>query len=154
MKIHEILNINSISIGLRAYNKDELLSKMVDLAAKSGKIKDAIVARQEVIDRERLLSTGIGKGIALPHAKTDAVIDTVCSFAILANPIEYESLDGKPINCIFMLLGNDNDIGNHLRLLSKISKYLNINEFRNILLRSKTPDDALRCLMDIEVNDM
>src|SRR3990172_517574 len=130
MNISEIINVNSININLIAENKKDLVEQMMKLAWKSGKVLDIEEALNEVFERENIMSTGVGKGIALPHAKTKAITDAVGALAILSVPIEYESLDEEPVNIVFLLLGMENNVGNHLRLLSKISRLLNNDSIR------------------------
>ncbi len=89
------------------------------------------------------MSTGIGKSVALPHAKTNAVQDLVGAFITCENPIEFESLDDSKVNLIFLLLGQDTNVGIHLRLLSKISRYLNNDEIKNQLLNAKLPNEII-----------
>ncbi|MFC2131553.1 PTS sugar transporter subunit IIA [Bacteroidota bacterium] len=143
MKITEILDIDSIKINLNVDSKNELLEQMMFLADKSGKVIDREEAKQEVFEREKIMSTGVGKGIALPHAKTNAISKTIGAIAILSEPVDYDSLDGKPVNIVFLLLGMENNVGNHLRLLSKISRLMNNDSFRGQLLQSQSSSEIL-----------
>ncbi|TAL70644.1 MAG: PTS sugar transporter subunit IIA [Bacteroidetes bacterium] len=130
MKLEEIIAVDSIETNIEVQDKNELLSKMVDLAYKSGKVINKNEALKDIHEREKLMSTGIGKGIALPHAKTNSVEDTVGSFVILKKPVDFESLDGEPVSIVFLLLGRESNVGLHLRILSKISRILNNDEYK------------------------
>jgi mannitol/fructose-specific phosphotransferase system IIA component (Ntr-type) len=154
MKITDIININSIKVGISLESKEELLRKLVNLAAASGNILDKKTCLSEVIERESIMSTGVGKGIALPHAKTNAIKGTIGAFCTLKEPLDYNSLDGKPIRIAFLLLGEENNVGSHLRLLSMISRLMNIEAFREKLLDSKTPQDAFNCFYEYEMKDL
>lgn len=150
MKITDILSVESIETGVQAENKEELLNRIMDLAVKSGKILNREIAMKEVLERERIMSTGVGKGIALPHAKTNSVSDSVGALTILSNPIDFQSLDGEAVSIVFLLLGKENNVGNHLRLLSKISRLMNNDFFRKQLLESSTPEEALEIFNKME----
>lgn len=139
MKITEILNSESIKIGLKVESKRELLNQMVFLAERSKKILDREEVLAEVIEREKIMSTGVGKGIALPHAKTNAVLENIAALAILDEPIDFNSIDDTPVHIVFLLLGTENNVGNHLRLLSRASRLMNNDDFRENLLKCKTP---------------
>lgn len=153
MKISDILNVNSIKINVHADNKNELLDTMVFLAEKSGKIIDRDEAKNEVFEREKIMSTGVGKGIAIPHAKTNAITDTVGALATLSNPIDYNSLDNEPVIIVFLLLGLENNVGNHLILLSKISRLMNNDSFRGQLLECKNGDDVISLFNKYETEE-
>ncbi len=153
MGIANILHRDSIMLNLATNDKYSLLETLVNLAAKSGKIKDINNVVQKVIDREKLMSTGVGKGIALPHAKTNAVEDSVAALAILKNEIDFDSIDGKPVKLVFLLLGHDSNVGNHLRLLSMISRILNNDSFRNKLINASSQDEILKHFQEID-NDL
>jgi fructose-specific phosphotransferase system IIA component len=140
--LHEIININSIKIGLTAKTKDDLLKEMVDLAGNSNKIRDKEKALKEIMHREEIMSTGIGFGVALPHAKTNVVEDTIVAVGVLAEPIDFQSLDNVPVNIVFLLLGRENNVGLHLKLLSRISHLMNDSEFKEKLLAAKDETTA------------
>ncbi len=150
MKIAEIMGIDSVSVGMAADSKQDLLNKLLDLAMKSGKVSDREVARKEILEREKIMSTGVGKAIALPHAKTNAVTDSACALAILNQPIDYDSIDGEPVKIAFLLLGRENNVGSHLRILSKVSRYLNDDNFYDKLLACSSPEEVMQAFSDIE----
>jgi fructose-specific phosphotransferase system IIA component len=143
MNITDIITNNAISIDLEVKNKQELLEYMIDLISKSPVVINKDEAAKEIYVRESIMSTGIGKGIALPHAKTNSVTAGIGAFAVLKKPIEFDSLDGKPVDIVFMLLGKENDISGHLRLLSKISRIMNDNNFRDNVRKIKNPQEII-----------
>ena len=89
------------------------------------------------------MSTGVGNGFAIPHGKTDSVADIVAAFGITAEPINYQSLDDKPVRLVFLLVGKENLVGPHIKLLSRISRLMNKEEFRFKLLGLHTPKEVL-----------
>ncbi len=150
MKISEILNTDSIMVDLNVESKKELLEQMIFLAEKSRKIIDRDEVRQEILEREKIMSTGVGKGIALPHAKTNSITDTIGAVAILSQPVDFNSIDDKPVSIVFLLLGMENNVGNHLRLLSKISRLMNNDSFRGNLLQCRTSNEVLELFIQFE----
>jgi len=153
MKITDILNINSIKVCISLESKEDLLKKLVNLASASGNILDKKSVFTEVLERENIMSTGVGKGIALPHAKTNAIKGTIGALCTTKDPLDYNSLDGKPIQIAFLLLGEENNVGGHLRLLSMISRLMNIEAFREKLLKAKTSQEAFDCFYEFEIKD-
>ena len=98
MKISEILNEKVISVGLECTDKDDAINKMVDLASNSGLMTDINKVRECVIEREKLVSTGVGKGFAIPHGKTDEIKGIVAAFAVLKEPVDFDSIDLEPVH--------------------------------------------------------
>ena len=119
------------------------LNALIDLIAKSDKVININKVREAVFEREKIMTTGVGKGFAVPHGKTDAVTDIVAAFAITKKPIDYDSLDGEPVRLIFLLVGRDNMVGPHIKLLSRISKLMNDNNFRDKLINAKDPKEVV-----------
>ncbi len=143
MNISDILTENLVLTQLGGTTKEEILNAMVDLVALSPKVKDKERVRTAIFERETIMSTGVGNGFAIPHGKTDAVSDIVAAFAVTAHAINYQSLDEKPVRLVFLLVGKDNLVGPHIKLLSRISRLMNKEEFRRRLLELKTPKEIL-----------
>ena len=152
MKISEILNENVIVTNLAGTTKAEILNAMIDLAAKSDRVVDKEKMRSAIFEREKIMSTGVGSGFAIPHGKTDAVQDIVAAFAITDNPIDYQSLDDQPVRIVFLLVGKDNSVGPHIKLLSRISRLMNKEDFRKRLLEANSPSDVLQIFRDEEAS--
>ena len=87
--------------------------------------------------------TGVGKGFAIPHGKSDAVGDIVLAFATTAEPVDYTSMDNEPVNLVLLLVSRDSDVGSRLKLLSRASKVMNSDSARKALSEAKTPDEIL-----------
>jgi fructose-specific phosphotransferase system IIA component len=143
MKISDILTEQTVVTGLQGNSKDDVIEAMIDLVAVSPKVLDRERVRKAIFDREGIMSTGVGNGFAIPHGKTDAVADIVAAFAVTARPIDYESLDEKPVRLVFLLVGKDSLVGPHIKLLSRISRLMNKEEFRNRLLTLTSPKEIL-----------
>ncbi|HLF19840.1 MAG TPA: PTS sugar transporter subunit IIA [Bacteroidota bacterium] len=143
MKITDILNEQVIRTELPGSTKEEIINAMIDLAASQDKVLDKEKLRGAIFDREKIMSTGVGSGFAIPHGKTDSVSDIVAAFAVTSQPIDYQSLDEQPVRIVFLLVGRDTMVGPHIKLLSRISRLMNKEEFRNKLLEAKTPAEIL-----------
>lgn len=143
MKITDILTEQFVRTNLEGTTKDEVLNSMIEIAAASQRVLDKEKVREAIFEREKIMSTGVGSGFAIPHGKTDAVSDIVGAFAITARPIDYKSLDEQPVRILFLLVGRDNMVGPHIKLLSRISRMMNKEEFRNKLLEAQKPADIL-----------
>jgi fructose-specific phosphotransferase system IIA component len=143
VKISDILTEDFVVVGLDVSTKEDAINALVDIIAKSDKVKNANKVREAVLGREKIMTTGVGKGFAVPHGKTDAVTDIVAAFAVTKKPIDYESLDGEPVRLIFLIVGRDNMVGPHIKLLSRVSKLMNDNNFREKLLNAKTPKEVV-----------
>ena len=143
MKIIDILNEQVVRTNLQGTTKDEVINAMVDLAATQDRVVDKEKLREAIFEREKIMSTGVGSGFAIPHGKTDAVTDIVAAFAVTAQPIDYQSLDDQPVRLVFLLVGRDNMVGPHIKLLSRISRLMNKEEFRKRLLEAASPKEIL-----------
>ncbi len=143
MKIGDILTEEMVVTQLQGTTKNEIIDAMIDLVGKSPKVIDKQKVRDAIFEREEIMSTGVGNGFAIPHGKTDAVTDIVAAFAVTAEPIDYQSLDEKPVRLVFLLVGKDNMVGPHIKLLSRISRLMNKEEFRNRLIELKSPGEIL-----------
>ena len=152
MKISDILTENLVVIGLEGDSKDEIINSMIDVVSASTKVLDKDKVREAILEREKIMSTGVGNGFAIPHGKTDAVSDIVAAFAVTANPIDYHSLDEKPVRLVFLLVGKDNMVGPHIKLLSRISRLMNKEEFRKRLLELKSSKEVLDLFKEEEAS--
>ena len=144
MKIADILNEKVIVTNLPGTTKTEIINAMIDLAATNEKVVDKEKMRAAIFEREKIMSTGVGSGFAIPHGKTDAVQDIVAAFAITDEPIDYQSLDDQPVRIVFLLVGRDNSVGPHIKLLSRISRLMNKEEFRKRLIEAESPGEVLK----------
>lgn len=142
-RISAILDPSCIRLNLDVADKDDCLRKVVSLLDATGKVRDIERLQTVIGDRERLMSTGIGNGVALPHGKTDVLDHSIVAVATLASPIDFDSLDDKPVSIIILLVGPESNVGVHLRLLSRISRLVGSEQFRSSLLSAKSNEDVL-----------
>ena len=152
MKISDILSPEVIEVNLEAADKDDAIRKIIEIASRSKKILDINKVTETIFEREKLVSTGVGKGFAIPHGKTDAISDIVASFVITGNPIDFDSIDGEPVRFIFLLVGKETLLNTHIKLLSRISRLMNKEEFRDKLLEAKSKEEVLNIFKEEEKN--
>ena len=150
MKITDILSPSSVRLKVEGKDKNTILEQLVDVLNDTGKVKDRDGLLKVIMDREKLMSTGIGQGVALPHGKTNIVDESIAALATLTEPIAFDSLDDKPVNIILMLVGTENNVGAHLRLLSRISRMVGSEQFRNSLASAGSVDDVMDMLSSYE----
>ena len=141
MKICDILRKDKIVPSLKGTTKTEVINELIDLFKDDERVTNIENMRVAVHDREKIMSTGVGKGFAIPHAKTASVTDIVAAFGKLDNPIDFQALDGQPVNLVFLLVGKENLVGPHIKLLSRISRMMNKDEFRESLAKAATVDE-------------
>lgn len=150
MHIASILEEPFIAINLDTETKEDTLNRMVDMLGDSPKVLDLEKVRAAILERERIMSTGVGHGFAIPHAKTDALTDIVAAFATTKAPIDFQALDDQPVQLIFMLVGKEAHVGMHLKLLSRISRLMNNQSFRQQLLQAASPGEVLKLFNEEE----
>lgn len=146
MRITDLLSVESICLNGRAENKKDALDQMVDLMAKSGRVRDVEKYRKGVYVREEESTTGIGEGIAIPHCKSDAVIKPGLAAMTLPDGVDFESLDGQPANLFFLIAAPDTEDNVHLDVLSKLSVLLMDETFTDGLRQAKSVDDFLKVI--------
>jgi fructose-specific phosphotransferase system IIA component len=139
MRISDILDESMIRTKMPGDSKHQIIDHMIEIISTSDKVRDKDKVRTAIYDREKIMSTGVGNGFAIPHGKTDAVTDVVAAFAVTERPINYESLDEQPVRLVFLLVGRDSMVGPHIKLLSRISRLMNKEDFRKKLLAADSP---------------
>ncbi len=152
MKISDILKQDKIIAGLKGNTKEEAINELIDLLKGDDRIVDLEKVRTSVLEREKIMSTGVGKGFAIPHGKTDAVKEIVAAFGKTTQPLDFNSLDEEPVNLIFLLVGKDNLVGPHIKLLSRISRMMNKDEFRENLSKATTAEEIYNIFREEESN--
>lgn len=152
MKLCDLLNENCIVAQLQSTSKDDVINELIDLFKDDPRVLDIEKVRQTVMARERILSTGVGKNFAVPHGKTDAITEIVCAFGKTAAGIDYNALDQQPVHLVFLIVGQDNLVSLHIKLLSRISRMMTKDEFREKLIGAGTPAEILAIFKEEEEN--
>lgn len=148
MELREVLNKNIIKIGLNAKDKEDVLYKMAELLRQENYIKDVDLFVKDVYLREAEGCTGIGNGIAIPHGKSASVKQVGIAIATLASPIEWETLDGNPVDTVFLFCVSDdsNFARNHMILLSRVAAKLADDDLLLEIRRAKSNLEIINLL--------
>ncbi|OPL15184.1 MAG: PTS fructose transporter subunit IIA [delta proteobacterium MLS_D] len=136
MNIREIIEQNYIVDELKSKTKREVLKELTRPFAENLSNVDSNGMVEVLLDREKLGSTGIGDGVAIPHGKMTGLDQLVVSFGRSSEGVEFDALDGKPVNIFFLLMAPDNSAGKHLKALAKISRMLKDAGFRKELMEA------------------
>jgi len=152
MKVTDILTENFIIVELRSNQKIGAINELLELFNSDDRVLDFEKMKVSVLEREKIMSTGVGKGFAIPHGKTSGVKEILAAFGKSTKPIEYDSLDGKPVQLIFLLIGRENMVSAHIKLLSRISRMMNKDEFRQKLIDAKSNAEILDYFRQEEKN--
>ncbi|SFM08131.1 PTS fructose transporter subunit IIABC [Salibacterium qingdaonense] len=143
MKITELLQKDTMVLNLEADSKDGVIDELVHVLDKAGNLSDPSAFKEAIHGREQESSTGIGEGIAIPHAKTEAVKTPAIAFGRSQEGTDYDSLDGQPAHLFFMIAASEGANQDHLQTLSRLSTLLMDETFRQDLLQASSEDEIL-----------
>jgi mannitol/fructose-specific phosphotransferase system IIA component (Ntr-type) len=133
-----------IALDIEARDKQELLAGLVELLVQSGRVRDAAGLMGELLKREQVMSTGIGGGIAIPHALTNDIATLVLVFGRTRAPMDFQAVDGLPVDLVFMLVGPKAPSNSaYVKLLARVSRLLQSEAFKERLREAETAADAL-----------
>jgi fructose-specific phosphotransferase system IIA component len=150
MILTQILQPGCIAAPLKSKDKESAIEEMINILAASGQIKNAKEALDAVMEREQTRSTGIGSGIAIPHGKCAAVEELVMAVGIAAEPIDFASIDNKPVSIIVLLVSPLDKTGPHIQALARISRLLLDEQFKTKLEKASSPQEAYQLINDKE----
>ena len=151
MLLQQVFTPGRIKIGLESEEKDELFEELVDLVARQdGKAFPRAAVLAAIRDREDKMSTGIKKGIALPHGKAEGVESLIGAIGISRKGIDYSSLDGEPVYLVFLLVSAPDVAELHLRALKRLARLLDNPEFYTELVAAQTPEQAFQIIKGYE----
>ncbi|MCP4454573.1 MAG: PTS sugar transporter subunit IIA [Planctomycetes bacterium] len=149
MLLSNILQPTCIKVPLDSTEKDAAIRELIDVLAVSGLISDKACASEAVFARERARSTGIGSGIALPHGKCTAVSELVMALGMTPG-INFDSIDGRPVHIMMMMVSPADQTGPHIQALAKISRLMLDLPFKESLEQATSAEQAYKCLRDKE----
>jgi PTS system nitrogen regulatory IIA component len=155
MIITEHLNPKAISVDLKGETKKKVLQELTEILIASGEVgekeKDKIV--KVLLKREKIGSTGIGNGVAIPHGKYKAIESATLAFGYSKKGIAFGSVDGKPVHAFFLLLTSPNCGQLHLKVLARLSRFLKDRNFRENLIRAKDTHEIYEVIENKEKKD-
>ncbi|WP_439846342.1 PTS fructose transporter subunit IIABC [Bacillus subtilis] len=153
MKITELLTKHTIKLNIESKEKENVIDEMVTVLDKAGKLNDRQAYKEAILNRESQSSTGIGEGIAIPHAKTASVINPAIAFGRSKDGVDYESLDGQPAHLVFMIAATEGANNTHLEALSRLSTLLMREEIRKQLIEAESEDAIIHIINQHDKDD-
>lgn len=134
MTLLDILSPQSVVVGIEGETKESIIEELVDALEVGKVISDRDKVLEAVLEREKIMSTGIGDGIAIPHGKSEAVLSLAAALGIHKRGVDFEALDGEPAYVFFLLVSPANVSGPHIKALARISRLLKNDNFKKRLL--------------------
>lgn len=150
MKLSKFCAENLITFGLKGENKNEIIEELVSLASSSKLVKDKEEVLNAVLEREKLVTTGVGYGVAFPHAKTKAVKGIIVAFGRSKAGVDFEAMDKKPVYLFFLILAPEDAIGAHLNVMARLSYIMKSESNRETLMKISSPKELLEVLDSVE----
>ncbi|MFW5884270.1 MAG: PTS sugar transporter subunit IIA [Spirochaetota bacterium] len=145
--LEEVLSEELVICGLDASTGTEVIDALLDAICRSGGVRDREQARADVLANEQRSSTGMQHGVAIPHAKTSAVDRLHAAAAVTSQPVDFDSLDGKPCNIFIMTLSPVDQTGPHMRFLAEVGRLLKNKRNRKAVLAASSRAELLRALI-------
>lgn len=154
MKFEDFVCSESLVLELKATNRDEVIEELLDALVDSGRIKKSYKADilETLINRENEASTGMGKGIAMPHVKHQAVTDIVAAVGKSTNGIDFSALDKQPVYSVILMISPADDPDRHLQALEHLFKHVQNERFRKFLRQAQTTEQIMDLLKDADEN--
>jgi fructose-specific phosphotransferase system IIA component len=149
VNLQDLLSQENIALDLQVQTPEEVIGALVDLLARSGRVTDRAAVLADVLERERLMSTGIGSGVAIPHAQSSGAPAFAMALGRTTAEIDFKSFDGKPVDLIFLIVAPAGQ-GGFMRVLSSLSRLLYTTELLKNLRRTRTAEEAMRTIADEE----
>ena len=146
----DLLAPERISARAEVHTKSDVLRFVAGTLATHPAVRDRARLVADLEAREARLSTGVGGGVALPHARTRAVTGTAAALATLARPVDWDAIDGQPVDVVVMVAGQESERAAHVRLLAQVSRVLSAPSVRSALAEARTPDALLDALQRAE----
>jgi fructose-specific phosphotransferase system IIA component len=147
MRLTDILKPENIKVPLEATTKSAAIAELVHLLATNGQVTDEKKVLDSVLERESTRTTGIGNGLAIPHGKCAGTVDLVMAIGKPAQPIDFQSIDGRPVSVIWMLTSPPDKTGPHIHALARISRLMTIDKFQQALRAAKNADEVYQAIV-------
>jgi len=151
MRITDLLTTDTIAMDLQANNKTGVIDELIAQLDAAGKLTDPDAFKENILTREAQSTTGIGEGIAIPHAKSAAVKSPAIAFGRSLDGIDFESMDGQPANLFFMIAASEGANDAHLEALSRLATFLMDPKFQNEILEANSKEDVIRAVAEKEL---
>lgn len=146
MKLSKFCEEDLMSFDLQGQGKTEVITELVDIAARSSMVRDRDEVLEAVLEREKLVTTGVGYGVAFPHAKTRALKGIVIVFGRSEVGVDFGAMDKKPVYLFFLIAAPEDAIGAHLNVMARLSYIMKSEQNRERLMRAKTAGEVMLIL--------
>lgn len=153
MKLATLLTPERIRVPIEASEKTGVITELVNVLAEAGALADRESTLEAVLKREAERTTGIGYGLAIPHGKSDGCGELVIAAGKPSNPVDFQSLDGRPVTFVVLLISPPDQTGPHIQALAKISRLMNIEDFRNAIGAADSADALHAAISEYDVDD-
>lgn len=154
MELSRILTPDRVRVPLAPADKIGVITQLIDLLSETGAVHDRQAALDAVLKREAERTTGIGYGLAIPHGKTDGCDRLVMAAGKPGTPVDFQSLDGRPVTFVVLLLSPPDQTGPHIQALAKISRLMNIEDFRAAVARATSAEELCRAIAAYEAAEV
>ena len=152
MNLLDILSKKSTVVGLEGETKEDIITELVDCLEVGEVISNRDKVLEAVLEREKIMSTGIGDGIAIPHGKSESVVKLAAALGTQRRGVDFEALDGEPAYVFFLLVSPANVSGPHIKALARISRLLKNDDFKKRLVAAPTPEEIMSAIESEEEN--
>jgi nitrogen PTS system EIIA component len=143
MRIGDYLKKENCIMDLRAFSREAAIEEITESLVKTGLVKHQEAFIQDVLEREKLGSTGIGLKVAIPHAPTESVNEFVIGFGRSELGIDFQAIDDEKVHLVFVMGTNPQELGLYLKLLAELSRLLRKTDFREALMKAASPDEVV-----------
>ena len=152
MKFSELINKNYIIPEFKGSTKKQVLEELVEALASNKVEIDKVVLLNALLEREKLGSTGIGDGVAIPHGKLNGLDNIILLFGKSGQGVDFDAIDRKPVCLVFLLVAPADSAGLHLKALARLSRMLREKDFKNSLLMAPDAETLLKIIIDKDEN--
>ncbi|MCP4902950.1 MAG: PTS sugar transporter subunit IIA [bacterium] len=150
MRLTEFLSQSMVKIPLAGLTKREVLQELVEVVCQDQDDSVTEHVLQSVLERERLMSSGIGRGIGLPHGYSPGGMEFAAAMGVCPEPIPFDAIDGQPVRLVFLLISDEEHLNTKLKALARVSRFLHREDFRTALMECTSPADAMRVIAEEE----
>jgi fructose-specific phosphotransferase system IIA component len=150
MRLTDVLKEELINISLKSTTRDECIKELIDKLVETNTIKNESTVFDAVLEREKIMTTGVGNGIAIPHCKHDDSPEFAVCLGVQSRGVDFQSIDQNPVKIVFLLVGPVNNPGLHIKLLSRISRLMSNEELRQQLLSCENDQEAFELIHEEE----
>jgi fructose-specific phosphotransferase system IIA component len=142
VELSKLLSVDRI-VDLKGKNKEQVIHELVDVISRAEQIIDKERFLNAILERERILSTGVGLGVAVPHAKMDAVSDFVVAVGRSMEGVDFDSLDGKPVHIVVMIGASEEQKDDYIKVLAKVISLLKKEHIRERIMKAQSPEQIM-----------